>query len=262
MNPRRHLLGCLLVPVAAALLHGLPSRAAELGPIIAAASDLNPVLEEIARRFAAETGKRVRLVFGSSGNLQSQIRQGAPFELFLSADEALVQALKSSGRLPDEGVIYGVGRLALFVGKTSPVRADPQFEDLRAAVRDHRLKRLALANPEHAPYGRAAREALRYAELWDLLPSRLVFGENVVQAAQFAATGAAEAALVALSLTLAPRFRSTGSHALVPENWHSPLRQRMARVNPCSETATAFYAYLQTPTARAMLATYGFRAPE
>lgn len=262
MNARRRALRLLLAPTAAVLYPTSRLFAAPAAPIVAAASDLNPVLEEIAQRFETETGRRVRLVFGSSGNLQSQIRQGAPFELFLCADEALVLALGNSGRTPDAGVIYGIGRLALFAGLNSPVKIDGELQDLQTAARDGRLRRLALANPEHAPYGRAAKEVLARLGLWEALQGRLVLGENVVQAAQFAAMGAAEAALVALSLTRAPRLRDAGRHAEVPQGWHTPLTQRMVRIQPYGDTAAAFYAYLQTPAARAMLAAYGFRMPD
>ncbi|CAG0961074.1 Molybdate-binding protein ModA [Burkholderiales bacterium] len=262
MKTRRRALRLLLAPAATVLCPSSQLFAAPATPIVAAASDLNPVLDEIAQRFETETGRRLRLVFGSSGHLQSQIRQGAPFELFLCADEALVLALRNSGRTPDEGVVYGIGRLVLFAGVNSPIKTDGELKDLQAAARDGRLRRLALANPEHAPYGRAAKEVLVRLGLWDALQGRLVFGENVVQAAQFAAMGAAEAALVALSLTHAPRLREAGRHADVPQAWHTPLTQRMVRIQPYGETAAAFYAYLQTPAARAMLTAYGFRMPD
>jgi molybdate transport system substrate-binding protein len=231
-------------------------------PIVVAAADLNPALDELAHKFEAETGHRLRLIYGSSGNLQRQIKQGAPFQLFLSADENLVFDLAKTGRTRDSGAIYAIGRLALFVGKDSPLRADVQLKDLAAALQDGRLQRLALANPEHAPYGRAAREVLQHLGLWERAQAHLVMGENVAQAAQFAATGAAQAGLVAWSLTRAPRFREAGNALALPESWHAPLRQRMVRIEPCGEVANAFYAYLQTPAARAILASYGFTFPE
>lgn len=182
----------LLPTLLAAALAVVPARAAP--PVVAAASDLQFALADIAAAFTRDTGGEVRLAFGSSGNFRTQIAQGAPFEMFLSADEAYVDALAAEGRTVDRGVRYATGRIVLFVPAGSPLKLDPTLADLKAAAMDGRVTRFAIANPEHAPYGRAAREALQRAGAWDALSPRLALGENVSQAAQFATTGSAQGA--------------------------------------------------------------------
>lgn len=240
----------------------LATPAGGVGPAVAAASDLKFALDEVAALFRQRTGQAVRITYGSSGNFFRQISQGAPFELFLSADEQLVERLAQAGLTQDAGALYAVGRIALFVPAGSPVRADAELSDLREALADGRLRRLAIANPEHAPYGRAAREALVHAGLWEAAQPKLVLGENVSQAAQFAASGSAQAGIVALSLARAPAFASVGSHALVPATWHRPLRQRMVLLRGATPAAQALYAFLGEPPARAILERYGFALPQ
>lgn len=242
------------VATAAAPAHAAP-------PVVAAASDLQFALAEVAAAFKRDTGTEVRLAFGSSGNFRTQIAQGAPFELFLSADEAYVDALAAEGRTVDRGVRYATGRLVLFVPTGSPVKPDPTLADLKAAAADGRLARLAIANPEHAPYGRAAREALQRAGAWDAVAPRLALGENVSQAAQFATSGAAQAGLFAYSLALAPAVAGKGAYVLLPAQSHAPLHQRMVLVKGAGAAARAFYAYLQQPAARTVLRKHGFALP-
>ena len=251
------------VPVilAAITLFAAGTALAQPGPSIAAASDLKFALDEIAARFERETGKAVRVTYGSSGNFYRQIQQGAPFELFLSADEEYVSRLASEQLTVDGGARYATGRIVLFVPKGSTMKADPAFADLRAALHDGRLRRLAIANPEHAPYGRAARQALEHAGLWSALSTRLVLGENVSQAAQFAVSGSAQAGIFALSLALAPDFAGKGDYVLIPEGWHEPLRQRAVLLRRAGDTARAFHLFLQQPPAREIFRRYGFVLP-
>ena len=234
---------------------------ADDGPVIAAASDLKFALDEIAAEFRKETGKPMRIAYGSSGNFFRQIAQDAPFELFLSADEEFVFKLADQGLTLDRGAQYATGRIVLFTPKGSPVRADAQFADLRQALADGRLVKLAVANPEHAPYGRAAMEALKSAGLWPAIEPKLVLGENVSQAAQFAVSGSTQAGIFALSLALAPNFRDAGSYVPIAETLHRPLRQRMVLTRKAGATARAFYAFAQGPAARAIFKRYGFLLP-
>lgn len=241
----------------------LPSIGAPAGGLttVAAASDLKFALEALAAAFERETGHRLRLVFGSSGQFFTQIRQGAPFHLFLSADEDFVFRLADEGRTLDRGRLYGVGRIGLFVPTGSPLRPDGQLKDLAAALADGRLQRLAIANPAHAPYGTRAREALMHAGLWPAIEPRLVIGENISQAAQFASTGAAQGGIIALSLALAPALAALGRFELIPEHFHLPLRQRMVLLKGAPPTAVAFHAYLAQAQAQQVMARYGFTMP-
>jgi molybdate transport system substrate-binding protein len=245
-------------------LTGLPEVAAAVPagvPNVAAASDLHFPLQAIAAEFARQTGREVKLVLGSSGNFYRQITEGAPFELFMSADEDFVLALAKAGRTQDDGVPYAIGRIVLFAPLGSPVKPDPEMRDLRAAVADGRIRKFAIANPEHAPYGRAAREALVKAGLWDAIAPRLVLGENVAQAAQFATSGSAQGGIFAYSLALSPQIAKLGSYALIPAGMHAPLRQRMVLLKGAGDTATAFYRFLQEPAARTIFRRYGFVLP-
>jgi molybdate transport system substrate-binding protein len=248
--------------VVASLLAGLTgaSRAAE-APNVAAASDLKFALEEIAGQFRRETGLEVKLTFGSSGNFARQIQQGAPFELFLSADESFVFRLADQGLTVDQGDLYAVGRIVLFAPLGSPLAIDEGLDGLARALADGRVKRFAIANPEHAPYGRAAEQALRSRGLWDKVAPALVLGENVSQAAQFATSGSAQGGIFAYSLALAPVVGERGTHVLLPEDGHEPLLQRMVLLKRAGEGARRFHAYLKEPAARAVLRRYGFLLP-
>lgn len=231
-------------------------------PAVAAASDLKFALEEVAARFRDATGREVRLVFGSSGNFYRQIEQGAPFQVFLSADEQFVLRLAAAGRTEGDGALYARGRIVLFALHASPLEVDANMRGLRDALQAGLIRRLAIANPEHAPYGRAAEQALRSAGLWEQARPLLVLGENVSQAAQFASGGPAQGGIFAYSLALAPQVARRGRYALLPEALHEPLRQRMVLVKGAGETARAFYRYLQQPEARAVLQRYGFGLPD
>ena len=239
-----------------------PALQAQRPPTVAAASDLQFALEAIARSFTDRTGERVELVFGSSGNLTRQVMAGAPFELFLSADEAFVDKLAEGGFTRDTGVLYAIGRIVIFAPEDSPLQVDEQLDGLRALVSRKANARFAIANPEHAPYGRAAESALRARGLWDAVKPALVLGENISQAAQFARTGGALGGIIAYSLVLAPAFGDQGRYVLLPESLHSPLRQRMVLLKRAGATAERFFHYLQQPEARALFTRYGFALPK
>jgi molybdate transport system substrate-binding protein len=231
------------------------------GPRVGAASDLQFALTEIAGRFATDTGDRVELVFGSSGTLARQIRDGAPFELFLSADEAFVEGLVREGHTRDEGVLYATGRIVLFSPAGSPLAAADGLDGLAMMIARDAIPRFAIANPEHAPYGRAAEQALRRYGIWDALRPSLVLGENASQAAQFAATGNAAGGILPYSLALAPPLQGRGTYALIAADDHEPLRQRMVLLSRAGPVAGRFYRYLQEPEGRAALARHGFVLP-
>lgn len=235
--------------------------APDAAPLVAAAADLRFALDEIAADFQRATGHDVRIVYGSSGNFRRQIAEGAPFELFLSADEAYILALARDGFMADDGVPYAIGRIALVVPQGSLLKLDGDLADLAAAAGDGRVRRFAIANPEHAPYGRAAREALQKADAWNALQGRLVLGENVAQAAQFAISGGTQGGIVALSLARSPEVAGRARFVVIPERMHAPLVQRMALTRRAQAIAREFYAYLRGPQARAVFERHGFAAP-
>jgi molybdate transport system substrate-binding protein len=216
-----------------------------------AAADLKFALEELAARFERARGHRLRLVFGSSSHLKTQILHGAPFHLFLSADATFVLEPADAGLTESRGRLYARGRIGIFVPHGSPLQLDGRLADLAAALNDGRLRRFAIANPDHEPYGQRAREALQRAGLWDAIRPRLVFGENVSQAAQFATSGSTQGGIIALALALAPGVARLGHFDSVPEDWHAPLQQRMVLIaKPPAKAppaARAFHDALTTP---------------
>ncbi|MDN3557822.1 molybdate ABC transporter substrate-binding protein [Halomonas maura] len=263
MHPRRWAarLALLLLPWLAPLVQAMEV------PSVAAASSLQFVFPELVAAYRDETGNDVRVNFGASGNLSRQILQQAPFELFLSADEANVRVLEEAGLTEGASRVYAVGRLVWLQarGRGALPSAEAPLEAVRealAAFEDGAGRpRLALANPEHAPYGVAARQALRHAGLWAPTAGLRVLGENVSQAARFALADEARGGLVAYSLALAPRVAEHADHVLIPADWHAPLVQRMALIDGAGEGARAFYAWLQGVQARAILARRGFQPP-
>jgi molybdate transport system substrate-binding protein len=228
---------------------------------VAAASDLKFAIEEIASQFEKKTGHKLRLIFGSSGNFYSQLLQGAPFHLFMSADESLVFKLADADLTIDRGKIYAQGRIGIMVPKGSPIKVDASLSGLKLALQNNQIKRFAIANPAHAPYGMRAKEALEYVGLWSQIQPKLVYGENVSQAAQFATSGSAQGGIIAYSLALAPQVARLGEFALIPEHWHGPLVQRMVLMRNAPDSAKTFYDYLSTPAAQAIMVRYGFTMP-
>lgn len=229
---------------------------------IAAASDLKFVLARMVEPFERQTGVKVELNFGSSGNFARQILQGLPADIFMSADEdwafKVADAGLSHGGPKDRGVVYAQGRLALIVPTASPISLDVELSDLQA--RWPGVRKFAIANPEHAPYGRAAQQVLQKLGLWATVQPRLVLGENIAQATQFVATGAAQAGITARSLAVAPEVGALTRHLALPAQLHATLRQRMLLVKGASATGQALYSYLQSTQASNLLKINGFDA--
>jgi len=227
-------------------------------PLIAAASSLRYVMPRLEQAFVAHGGRKIRVSFGSSGNLSRQILQGAPHELFLSADTDYVTTLIKAGLTKDKGHIYAYGRLAFIAAKNSKLEVDNNFKDLVAAVGTTRLKHFAIANPQHAPYGRAAKQALVHIGIWEKIQPFLVFGENVAQTAQFALTSTAQGGLVSYSLALVPAIMAKARQALIPMTWHQPLKHHMVLLKNASKETMDFYQFLRSAPAQGIFAKYGF----
>ncbi len=227
---------------------------------VAAASDLRGALEEIASQFERQQRVTVRLSFGSSGQLASQIEQGAPFDVFFSANEAFVQTLADRSLiLKDTVLLYGIGRIVLWVGANSALDVTRGL----GVLLDERVRFVAIANPAHAPYGQAAVEAFRAAGVYSRLQPKLVFGENISQTLQFVQTGNADAGIVALSLVVAPQVRETGRYWVIPAYLHRPIRQAAGVVAQSEQrqTARAFLAFVNSPAGRSTMHRHGFTLP-
>ena len=232
---------------------------AQKAPMVAAASDLKFALEEITAKYKVDKGQDMKLVFGSSGVLWQQVKNGAPFSLLMSADEAYIDDLYKHGVTVDKGSLYAIGRITLLQKKGSPIMLGADKQSLIKAIKE--AKKISIANPEHAPYGRAAKEYLTNIGVWDLAQPKLVFGENISQATMFALTGSADFAISALSLAISPQVQVQSTYVLVPDHLHKPLRQKMALIKNNAASAKDFYLYLQEPKSRQIMARYGFIAP-
>jgi len=240
----------------------LPSVAQSVqNPRIAAASSLQFVLPEIAAAFKQETGHNLRITYGSSGNFRRQITQGAPFDLFLSADEAYVHALSEQRLTIDSGRVYALGRVAVIVPKNSDIELTQDLSGFAAAIDGGQLQHFAIANPDHAPYGKAAREALQAIGLWKAIEPFLVKGENASQALQFAVSGSSQGGIVAYALALTPSIASISEVMLIDQSRHAPISQRMVLLKGAGEVARQFYDFIGSPTAREILKAYGYDIP-
>lgn len=225
---------------------------------VAAAADLKFALDEIAATFKqANPTDEVDIIYGSSGKFFTQIQQGAPYDLYFSADIAFPRDLAKAGYAATEVRPYAVGRIVLWSADRDASRM--QLADLT----DPTITRIAIANPRHAPYGQRAEEALRAAGLWELLESKLVFGENVAQTAQFVQSGNAQVGIIALSLALSPTLVTMGGYGPIPDHLHQPLEQGYIITKRAADKAPArrFADYLGSATARAVMTRYGFVLP-
>jgi molybdate transport system substrate-binding protein len=227
--------------------------------IIAAAADLKSAMDSIVAVFTAKNPSiTIKPVYGSSGSLFEQINNGAPFDLFFSADIDYPQKLKETNKTLSAVTQYATGHLVLW-SKT----LDPNRGQMNCLI-DPNVKKIAIANPAHAPYGKRAEETLNYYKLYDKIKDKLVIGENIAQTAQYAQTGAADVGIIALSLALSSTMKQAGGkYWLIPENAHQPLKQGYvllthARDNP---NATQFAEFFGSPTAIAILKSFGFAQP-
>jgi molybdate transport system substrate-binding protein len=241
------------------LLAGAFANAQEI--VVAAAADMSTALPEVVAAYTKKTGQGVKLSFGSSGNLANQIRNGAPFDVFFSADEEYPQQLTAE-RLAFKDTLYryAVGRLVLWVTRDSPLNLSTLG---MKALLDPSVRKISIANPATAPYGRAAEAALRHFGIYDQISGRLVLGENVSQAAQFVESGNAQAGLIALSHALAPAMKDKGNYWTVPLDAYPTLNQAAVVLSRSKrqDEARKFLEFLRTPEATSLLTTYGFSLP-
>ena len=227
---------------------------------VAAASDLTYAMNEIAANFEKAAGCKVRLSLGSSGNFLTQIENGAPFDIFFAADIAYPKKLEAEGLAsPGSTYLYGIGKIVLWTRKDSHLDLSKGF----TVLRDPAVHKIAIANPKHAPYGRAADEALRQSGVYDAVKDRLVLGENISQTAEFVESGNADAGVLALSLALAPGLAEKGRYWSIPEQLYAPIQQGVVivRASPNPQGAWQFLDYIKTPATAALLARYGFALP-
>ncbi|HVO64298.1 MAG TPA: molybdate ABC transporter substrate-binding protein [Terriglobales bacterium] len=227
---------------------------------VAAAADLQFAMQDIAARFEKQTGKTVRVIYGSSGNFFQQIENGAPFDMFFSANLDFPQKLGAAGLAdPSSFYSYARGRIAIWVPQQSKL-------DLSSGLRillDPSVKKIAIANPQHAPYGQAAVAAMRKEGMYENVKDKLVLGENISQTASFVTTGAADVGIVALSLALSANMKDKGRYVEVPANEYPPIEQACVILSASKNKGLAeeFLAYIKTAGVADVLQRYGFDLP-
>jgi len=224
---------------------------------VAAAADLQSAMQEVAERFHKETGKDVKLIYGSSGNFFQQIQNGAPFDMFFSANLDYPKKLEAAGLSePGSYYEYAKGKIVLWVPKDSTLDLSSGLQ----ALLNPSIKKIAIANPQHAPYGQAAVAAMQKAGIYDKVKDKLVLGENISQTASFVVSGSADAGIVALSLALSPNMKDKGRYAEIPAARYPPIEQACIILNSSKnkETAKQFLSLIKTAEITETLRRYGF----
>jgi molybdate transport system substrate-binding protein len=249
-----------LVPVVALFLGLAGSLCAAQEITVAAAADLQFAIQEAGMRFQQVTGKNVKLIYGSSGNFAQQLQNGAPFDMFFSANLDYARQLEASG-LTEPGTFYqyATGKIVVWVPNDSKL-------DLSSGLKvllDPSIKKIAIANLEHAPYGKAAVAAMQKANIYDQVKDRLVLGENISQVASFVASGSADVGIVALSLALSPNMKDKGRYIEVPASDYPAIQQAcvIMRSSKNKDVAQQFLKFIQSPPMKALFQKYGFAVP-
>jgi molybdate transport system substrate-binding protein len=253
---RRPLVALFLTLITLAV--SLPARAGEI--TIAAAADLNFAFRELAPKFEKSTGNTVKLSFGSSGNFYSQIHNGAPYDLFFSADIAYPEKLAQAGLVDGTVYEYATGEIVLW----APIHSSIDVNRGLPVLLDPAVHKIAVANPKLAPYGKAAVAALQHDHLYDQVEKKLVFGENISQTSQFVQSGNADVGIIALSLAVAPAMKEKGKYYVIPPDSYPPLKQGVALIKSSKnkDIARQFIAFIKTPEIAQMLHRYGFTLPD
>ncbi len=227
---------------------------------VAAASDLNFAIKELIVLYEKRTGHHVKLSLGSSGNFYAQLQQGAPFDLYFSADIGYPRKLEEAGlTVPGTLYRYAVGRVVLWAPENSPLDVSKGL----TVLREPRVKKIAIANPKHAPYGRAAVAAMEHMQVYADVKDRLVLGENISQAAQFIESGACDVGIIALSLALAPAMKERGTFWEIPADAHPPLEQGaiILKQSKHQDAAGQFLNFMKSPQGQEVMTRYGFTLP-
>jgi molybdate transport system substrate-binding protein len=227
---------------------------------VAAAADLQPLMEVVSERFQKEKGRTVKFTYGSSGNFFQQIQNGGPFDMFFSANLEYPKKLEAAG-LTESGSFYqyATGKIVIWVSKDSKLDLSGGLQALVSPG----IQKIAIANPQHAPYGQAAVAAMKSAAVYEKIAGKLVLGENISQAASFIDTGAADIGIIALSLALAPNMRERGRMAEIPSSAYPPIEQAcvILKSSTHKDTAKAFLDFIKTPAIQEMFRGAGFAVP-
>ena len=254
MKKSIRLLGLLVCSVLASLSYAQPVT-------IAVASNLKPAFEEIYKGFRQvhPQSKSIRIVYGSSGNLASQMKQGAPYDLFIAADESYPLRLVEAGLTRDRGAVYAIGHLALITNSAAGLVLSSDPEILKAVLRGS--GKIAIANPDLAPYGRASVQYLQAIKMWGELQERLIYAENISIATVYVSSGAVKVGITALSLAKSSELASTIQYIALPDDLYAPIQQRMVLRRDPAPSAIALYDYLQGAAAKQVFVRNGYSVP-
>jgi molybdate transport system substrate-binding protein len=245
----------LLLILSCSLFTGLAHAQATF---VVVAANMKDAFVEIQKEFQKESKGELKVIYGSSGNFASQILNGAPFHLFISADEQYPLELFKKGKTVNDGAVYAIGKLALITNKSKGIVLDDSREKMADAIQ--KANKIALAKPELAPYGRASVEYLKASNLWDLASGKIVYADNIAMAAMFVTTGSADIGFTALSIAKSPSVAKQISFIEIKEGYQ-PIRQRMVLIKNPTPDAVRLYEFMQSPKAKDILRSFGYLTP-
>ncbi len=237
------------------------SVSAKEAPVVAIAANMTHAMTDIIDQFQMETGNRIRVSYGSSGNFTRQLLQGAPYKLFLTAHRKYAELLAEKADIIDTSTPYVSGRIGLFIPYDSNLVDSENLEAAINSLQFGQYRRIVMANPEHAPYGIAAQQALQQAGIWTILRKRLLLAENTAQAAQFAVSGGIDIGIIPYSLAVVPEISKQGKFFLIPESWHQPIEQHLVLIKGAGKMVKIFYDYLLSDRTKKILTDYGYSIP-
>lgn len=226
---------------------------------IAVAANMKDAFAEIAAEFKSTGKPEMRVVYGSSGNFAAQIMNGAPFSLFIAADEQFPLELFKNGKTVDDGSVYAIGKLVIITKTSSGIYLSDSKSDIAKAI--SKANKVAIAKPEIAPYGRAAVQYLKAEGLWDLAKDKLVYADNIGSATTYVASGAADLGFTAFSLAKSPELLRQTSYVAVDTKMYEPIKQRMVLIKGAPQEAQDLYRFMQGPKAKSILQKYGYSTP-
>ncbi len=227
---------------------------------VAVASNMKDAFSEIQAVFTVSTKTDLKVIYGSSGNFTRQIMNGAPFDLFISADEQFPLALVKNGKTIDSGAVYAIGKIVLLTKKSSGIALKSNQGDLASVL--SKANKIVMAKPEIAPYGHAAIEYMQAMNLWNIAKSKLVYGDNISVATMFVTSGAADIGFSALSLAKSPAIEKETDYLLLDESLYQPILQRMVLMKGAPSVAVNLYQFMQSAQAKAILLKYGYSVPQ
>jgi molybdate transport system substrate-binding protein len=226
---------------------------------VVVAANMKPAMDEIYQQYKMAGGQDLRIIYGASGNFARQIQQGAPFHLFVSADESFPMALHRQGLTVDEGKVYAIGRLALIAHKSRKMKLSLNPTELKKVIED--TNKIAIAKPDTAPYGKAAIDFFNSLGVYESAKSKIVFGENISSATMFVTSGSAGIGLTAYSLAKSKEVMQSTDHLLIPDTLHEPIKQRMVLLKSPPKSIMDFYTHLQGAKTKDILRAHGYSTP-